>query len=53
MLSVIAKVRDMSLAVELQYRDIQERYRTLAMYHIQVSVAWEGCVQEVHWQVVV
>ena len=44
-LSVIAKVRDMSLAVELRYRDIQERYRTLSMYHIPVSWAWEGRVQ--------
>ena len=44
MLSVIAKVRDMSLAVELRYRDIQERYRTLAMYHIPVSLVggWAG-----------
>ena len=37
-LGVIAKVREMSLEVELRYRDVQERYRTLAMYSIEVRV---------------
>lgn len=36
-LGVIADIRFMSLDVEMQYRDIQERYRTLAMYDIPVS----------------
>ena len=38
MLGVIAKVREMSLEVELRYKDVQERYRTLAMYSIKVRV---------------
>jgi dynein heavy chain len=36
-LGVIAKVREISLDVELRYRDVQERYRTLAMYSIEVA----------------
>ncbi len=36
MLGVIADIRFMSLEVEIQYKDIQERYRTLAMYNIAV-----------------
>ena len=36
-LGVIAKVREISLDVELRYRDVQERYRTLAMYSIEVG----------------
>lgn len=36
-LGTISNIRDMSLRVEMRYRDIQERYRTLAMYNIQVS----------------
>ena len=37
MLGVIADIRAMSLDVEIKYRDIQERYRTLAMYSITVT----------------
>ncbi|XP_065893265.1 dynein axonemal heavy chain 10-like isoform X1 [Dysidea avara] len=35
-LSVIANIRATSLTVELKYRDIRERYRTLVMYDVQV-----------------
>ncbi|XP_078523750.1 dynein axonemal heavy chain 10 isoform X2 [Lissotriton helveticus] len=35
-LATIAHIRDMSLTVEMRFNDIQERYRTLAMYNIQV-----------------
>ncbi|KAG9487629.1 hypothetical protein GDO78_007442 [Eleutherodactylus coqui] len=34
-LATIADIRDMSLVVEMRYRDIQERYRTLTMYNIE------------------
>ncbi|KAI5616269.1 dynein heavy chain 10, axonemal [Silurus asotus] len=36
-LSTISNIRNMSLSVEMRYRDVQERYRTLAMYNIQVD----------------
>jgi len=35
-LRVIADIRDKSLEVELRYTDLQERYRTLLMYDIEV-----------------
>ena len=35
-LRVIADIRDKSLDVELRYVDLQERYRTLLMYEIEV-----------------
>ena len=35
-LRVIADIRDKSLEVELRYVDLQERYRTLLMYDIEV-----------------
>ena len=35
-LSIIAKIRDIQLNVELRIVDIQERYRTLCMYKIEV-----------------
>ena len=37
-LSEISDIRRMSLEVELEYRDIQERYRTLAMYRLPVTL---------------
>ena len=37
-LRVIADIRDKSLEVELRYVDLQERYRTLLMYDIEVRV---------------
>lgn len=36
-LRVIADIRDKSLDVELRYVDLQERYRTLLMYDIEVT----------------
>lgn len=36
-LATIAEIRSKSLVMELRYRDVQERYRTMAMYHLQVS----------------
>lgn len=35
-LSTISDIRDMSLDVEMRFTDIQERYRTLAMYKVEV-----------------
>nr|WAW84832.1 axonemal dynein heavy chain 10 [Halisarca dujardinii] len=49
-LGVISKVREISLDVELRYRDIQERYRTLAMYRIEVAeeeVALGNSIEEI------
>jgi len=37
-LRVIADIRDMSLNVELRIADIKERYRTLQMYDLEVSI---------------
>ncbi|MGH0156714.1 UNVERIFIED_CONTAM: hypothetical protein FKN15_032047 [Acipenser sinensis] len=36
-LGTIADIRDMSLTVEMRVRDIQERYRTLAMYNVHIT----------------
>ncbi|XP_074525804.1 dynein axonemal heavy chain 10 [Halichoeres trimaculatus] len=36
-LSTISDIRDMSLDVEMRFNSIQERYRTLAMYKLQVG----------------
>jgi dynein heavy chain len=36
-LATIANIRTKSLVMELRYKDVQERYRTLAMYNILVS----------------
>uniref|UniRef100_A0A8C4WLB8 Dynein axonemal heavy chain 10 n=1 Tax=Gopherus evgoodei TaxID=1825980 RepID=A0A8C4WLB8_9SAUR len=36
-LGTIAEIKDMTLQVELKYLDIQERYRTLAVYNIPVK----------------
>ncbi|XP_049721902.1 dynein axonemal heavy chain 10 isoform X2 [Elephas maximus indicus] len=38
-LATIAEIRSKSLVMELRYRDVQERYRTLAMYNIYPSDA--------------
>lgn len=35
-LATISDIRDMSLEVELRFMDIKERYRTLAMYKVEV-----------------
>lgn len=36
-LGTIRDIRDMSLSVEMRINDIQERYRTLSMYNVEVS----------------
>ncbi|XP_069379878.1 dynein axonemal heavy chain 10 isoform X1 [Paralichthys olivaceus] len=36
-LATISDIRDMSLEVELRFMDIKERYRTLAMYKVEVG----------------
>ncbi|XP_038229191.1 dynein axonemal heavy chain 10 [Dermochelys coriacea] len=36
-LGTIAEIKDISLQVELKYLDIQERYRTLAVYNIPIT----------------
>ncbi|XP_043925694.1 dynein axonemal heavy chain 10 [Protopterus annectens] len=36
-LGTVADIRDMSLVIEMRFRDIQERYRTLKVYNIQVT----------------
>ncbi|XP_061673976.1 dynein axonemal heavy chain 10-like [Syngnathoides biaculeatus] len=38
-LETISNIRDMSLDVELSIADIQEKYRTLAMYEVEVEKA--------------
>lgn len=48
-LRVIADIRDKSLEVELRYVDLQERYRTILMYDIEVrpqSYGRGGCVSD-------
>lgn len=35
-LGTISDIRDMSLTVEMRFTDIQERYRTLGMYKVEV-----------------
>ena len=42
-LRVIANIRDMSLDVELKISDIQERYRTLLMYELEVGQCGHNC----------
>ena len=37
-LRVIANIRAISLDIELRYRDIRERYRTLVMYDVKVCL---------------
>lgn len=36
-LATIAEIRSKSLLMELRYRDVQERYRTMAAYNLHVS----------------
>lgn len=36
-LATIAEIRSKSLAMELRYRDVQERYRTMTIYKLSVS----------------
>ena len=43
-LTTISDIKAMSLEVEDKIRDIQERYRTLSMYDIEVNI--EGQLQK-------
>ncbi|KAG8456021.1 hypothetical protein GDO86_001999 [Hymenochirus boettgeri] len=56
-LGTIANIRDISLTVEIKFRDIQERYRTLSVYNIEfeeeervlaerITQIWEELFQE-------
>jgi len=55
-LRVIADIRDKSLDVELRYVDLQERYRTLRMYDIEVggetipSLTQDKCDGYINWR---
>ena len=49
-LSEIANIRRISLDVELEYRDIQERYRTLAMYKLPVTAEEQQWCAELETQ---
>ncbi|XP_059533127.1 dynein axonemal heavy chain 10 [Myotis daubentonii] len=51
-LATIAEVRSKSLMMELRYRDVQERYRTMAMYNLHPSSAEKELVDKVEsmWQ---
>uniref|UniRef100_K7FM63 Dynein axonemal heavy chain 10 n=1 Tax=Pelodiscus sinensis TaxID=13735 RepID=K7FM63_PELSI len=46
-LATIAEIKDMSLQVELKYLDIQERYRTLAVYNIPTTEEERGMVDNI------
>ncbi|XP_044296574.1 dynein axonemal heavy chain 10 isoform X1 [Varanus komodoensis] len=46
-LGTIAEIKDMSLEVELQYLDIQERYRTLAMYDFPTTEEEQNLVDKI------
>ena len=45
-LGTISDIRAMSLTVEMRLADIQEKYRTLAMYKVEVITSlhpWSAC----------
>ncbi|XP_069922194.1 dynein axonemal heavy chain 10 isoform X1 [Oryctolagus cuniculus] len=44
-LATIAEIRSKSLVMELRYRDVQERYRTMAMYNILPTEAERELVE--------
>ncbi|XP_063171723.1 dynein axonemal heavy chain 10 [Candoia aspera] len=46
-LGTIAEIKDISLEVELKYLDIQERYRTLAMYNICIREDEQNLVDKI------
>ncbi|XP_036076372.1 dynein heavy chain 10, axonemal isoform X2 [Rousettus aegyptiacus] len=46
-LATIAEIRSKSLVMELRYRDVQERYRTMAMYNIYPSNAEKELVDSI------
>ncbi|ELK26420.1 Dynein heavy chain 10, axonemal [Myotis davidii] len=51
-LATIAEVRSKSLIMELRYRDVQERYRTMTMYNLHPSNAEKELVDKIEsmWQ---
>uniref|UniRef100_G1NVC6 Dynein axonemal heavy chain 10 n=1 Tax=Myotis lucifugus TaxID=59463 RepID=G1NVC6_MYOLU len=51
-LATIAEVRSKSLVMELRYRDVQERYRTMAMYNLHPTNAEKELVDKIEsmWQ---
>ncbi|XP_023576433.1 dynein heavy chain 10, axonemal [Octodon degus] len=46
-LATIAEIRSKSLVMELRYRDVQERYRTMAIYHVFPSDAERELVDKI------
>ncbi|XP_004753142.1 dynein axonemal heavy chain 10 isoform X1 [Mustela putorius furo] len=46
-LATIAEIRSKSLIMELRYRDVQERYRTMAMYNVFPSDAEKELVNNI------
>ncbi|KAM9056172.1 dynein axonemal heavy chain 10 isoform 4-T4 [Megaptera novaeangliae] len=46
-LATIAEIRSKSLVMELRYRDVQERYRTMAMYSLFPSDAEKELVDKI------
>ncbi|XP_041585454.1 dynein heavy chain 10, axonemal isoform X1 [Vulpes lagopus] len=46
-LATIAEIRSKSLVMELRYRDVQERYRTMAMYNVFPSDAEKELVDKI------
>ncbi|XP_012518857.1 PREDICTED: dynein heavy chain 10, axonemal [Propithecus coquereli] len=46
-LATIAEIRSKSLVMELRYRDVQERYRTMAMYNLFPSDAERELVENI------
>ncbi|XP_034494845.1 dynein heavy chain 10, axonemal isoform X4 [Ailuropoda melanoleuca] len=46
-LATIAEIRSKSLVMELRYRDVQERYRTMAMYEVFPSDAEKELVDNI------
>ncbi|XP_037672459.1 dynein heavy chain 10, axonemal isoform X6 [Choloepus didactylus] len=46
-LATIAEIKSKSLVMELRYRDVQERYRTMAMYNVFPSEAEKELVEKI------
>ncbi|KAM8812104.1 dynein axonemal heavy chain 10 [Rhynchonycteris naso] len=46
-LTTIAEIKSKSLTMELRYKDVQERYRTMAMYNVHPSSAEKELVDRI------
>ncbi|XP_006894689.1 PREDICTED: dynein heavy chain 10, axonemal [Elephantulus edwardii] len=46
-LATISEIKSKSLIMELRYRDVQEKYRTLAMYNVAVTDAEKDMVDNI------